>query len=218
MATVMRRPEQVAQKVILHDISWETYERLLTEQKEDAGTHFIYDRGALEIMIVSYRHEVTNRMIASLVEALAEQMNIDIVGAGSTTFKREDLASGFEPDSCFYIEHAESMRGKDEVDLAIDPPPDLVIEIDITSPSLPRFPVFAAVGVPEVWRYDGGRVSVHRLDQGAGGYCEAAASTALAGVTGEVLSRFVEAGLTAKRNEWLRSIRAWAQGQMQKSW
>jgi Uma2 family endonuclease len=209
MATVMRQPEHVAQKVILHNISWTTYERLRAEQGESAGTRFIYDGGALEIMIVSYRHEVINRIVASLIEALADEMNMDIVNAGSTTFKREDLASGFEPDSCFYIEHAESMRGKDEVDLAIDPPPDLIVEIDITSPSLPRFPVFAAVGIPEVWRYDGKLVSIHALDRQTGAYCGTTESKTLAGVTGEVLSRFVEAGMTEKRNEWLRRVRAW---------
>ncbi|MGH8504114.1 MAG: Uma2 family endonuclease [Gammaproteobacteria bacterium] len=210
MATALSRPGQVARQVILRDISWETYERLLSEHGERSGTRFIYHRGMLEIIIVSYRHEITNRIIASLVEMLAEQLNIDVMGAGSTTFQRQDLASGFEPDSCFYIARAESMRGKDAVDLLVDPPPDLVIEIDITRPSLPRFPVFAGVGVPEVWRYDGSKVSVHQLDSNSGAYHETAQSAALPGVSGEVLTGFTEAGLTEKRHQWLKRVRAWA--------
>jgi Uma2 family endonuclease len=217
MATVMDAPERTAQKVILNNISWQTYERLLAEHSEGAGTRFVYDGGALEIMIVSYRHEVINRIVASLVAVLAEEMNVDVIDAGSTTFKHADLARGFEPDSCFYIAHAELMRGKNEVDLTLDPPPDLVIEIDITHPSLPRLPLLAAVGIPEVWRYDGGRASIHRLDRDTGTYREAAQSAALAGVTHETLSRFVAAGLTTKRNEWLRRVRAWAREQAQES-
>lgn len=86
------------------------------------------------------------------------ELDVDARRLGSKTFKREDLLKGFEPDSCFYIQHVEAISGKDEVDLNTDPPPDLVIEIDITSPSLPRLPIFAGVGVPEVWRYDGRQV------------------------------------------------------------
>ncbi|HKF94231.1 MAG TPA: hypothetical protein VKB96_06455 [Gammaproteobacteria bacterium] len=86
---------------------------------------------------------------------LAKRRGIDFIGAGSATFKCEDLATDFEPDSCSYIEHAALMRGKDAVDLAITPPPELVTEIDITCRWPPRFPVFAAVGIPKIWRYDG---------------------------------------------------------------
>ncbi|MGI8738188.1 MAG: Uma2 family endonuclease [Gammaproteobacteria bacterium] len=207
MATALSRPRQVAGQVILRDITWETYERLLSEHGDSTGTRFVYHRGMLEIMIVSYRHEIINRIIASLVEILAEQLNIDIMGAGSTTFKRQDLASGFEPDSCFYIENAERMRGKDAVDLTIDPPPDLVIEIDITNVSLPRFPVFAAVGVPEVWRHDGNSISIHTLDRKTGEYHDTARSASLPGVTSEVLTRFTAAGLTEKRHAWLKRVR-----------
>jgi Uma2 family endonuclease len=94
-------------------------------------------------------------LIASLVEVLAGRRDIDFIGAGSATFKCEDLATDFEPDSCFYIEHAALMRGQDEVDLAITTPPDLATEIDIPCRWLPHFPVFAAVGIPKIWRYDG---------------------------------------------------------------
>ncbi len=163
MATVLSPPES---RIILYGISWETYQRLLAEHVESAGPRFTYDNGMLEIMILSLEHEEPNRTLAALVDVLAEESDVDVVRAGSTTFKREDLFKGFEPDSCFYIRNAEAVQGKQRLDLTIDPPPDLVIEIDVTSPSLPRFPIFAAVGVPEVWRYDGSRVQFFKPDGG----------------------------------------------------
>ncbi|MDQ3753524.1 MAG: Uma2 family endonuclease [Acidobacteriota bacterium] len=202
----------IEQRVILHNISWETYQRLLTEHGESTGTRLIYDRGALEIMIVSLKHERLNRLLADLFTFIADELQIDFVGAGSTTFRREDLERGFEPDSCFYIKHADRIRDKDEVDLSTNPPPDLIIEIDITSPSLPRFPIFAAVGVPEIWRYDGVQVAIHQLV--SGNYVAMDDSTALPGVTGELLTRFMQASETQKRTAWLRQVRAWARDQV----
>ena len=117
-------------------------------------------------MVVSIAHENPNRTLAQLVEIVAEETERDLHHAGSTTFKRKDLAKGFEPDSCFYIGHAEQARGREELDPMMDPPPDLVIEIDITRSSLNRFPIFAALGVPEVWRFDGERVTMYRLESG----------------------------------------------------
>jgi hypothetical protein len=111
----------------------------------------------LEIMVLSFRHETLNRTLVMLVETetLAEELDIDLINAGSTTCKRVDLARGFEPDTGFYSQRAGHIRSKDEIDLTVDPPPDLVIEIDITSPSLDKLPIYAAVGVPEVWLYQG---------------------------------------------------------------
>lgn len=201
-----RAPEST-QCVILSGISWETYERLLAEHQESSGTHFTYDQGRLEIMVLSARHEKPNRALALLVEVFAEEMDIDVENLGSTTFKREELGRGFEPDSCFYIQNAERVRGKEEIDLTADPPPDLVIEIDITSSSLNKFPVFAALGIPEVWRYDGERVNIFRLEAEA--YHEQAESTALPKVTSEVLSRFIAEDKHLKRTVWLRHVREW---------
>jgi Uma2 family endonuclease len=197
-----------AQCVLLHGISWETYERLLAEHEESSGTHFTYDRGRLEIMVLSARHEAAKHVLALLVEVLAEELNIDVYGLGSTTFRRADLERGFEPDACFYIQQEELVRGKDEIDLTVDPPPDLVIEIDITSLSLNKFPVFAALGIPEVWRYDGARVSCFRLESGE--YIERAESVVLPGVTSKILTEFVEQDKQLKRTVWLRHVRAWA--------
>src|SRR5580692_10050726 len=157
MAAVTDTSEQ---KVILEGVSWETYERLLAEHPEKPGTRFTYDRGALEIMVVSFKHEDLSRTIAKLVDLIAAEMEIDCVDAGSTTFRRKDLAKGFEPDGCFYFRNLERIRGKKEINLRKDPPPDLVIEVDITSPSLNKLPIFWNIGVSEVWRYSKGSLSI----------------------------------------------------------
>jgi Uma2 family endonuclease len=191
METVLSPPERL---VILTGVSWETYERLLAEHEECGGPRFTYDEGMLQIMVLSSRHEGPNRTLTSLVEVIAEELDIDLRRLGSTTFKREDLLKGFEPDSCFFVQRANEIEGKDKAALEVDPPPDLVIEIDITSDSLDRFPIFAAVGVPEVWRYDGARVAINRLDEGK--YAEVAKSIAVPVLTAEAATRFIEESKT----------------------
>jgi Uma2 family endonuclease len=199
-------PEPV-QQVILHGVSWETYARLLIEHEGSSGTRFTYDQGELEIMVLSAKHEAMKHLLSLLVEIVAEELKVDVCGFGSTTFRREDLARGFEPDACFYVEHAELMRGKDEIDLTVDPPPDLVIEIDITSLSLNKFPIFAAVGVSEVWRYDGDTWTIFTLKQNK--HRVQATSTVLPGVTGQMLTQFMAEGKTLTRSVWLRRLREW---------
>lgn len=124
MAPVLSPPTQ---RVILRNISWETYERLLAEHEESSSTHFTYDRGLLEIMVLSARHEAIKHTLALIVEVVAEELALDVYGVGSTTFRREDLARGFEPDACFYMQQAAQMREKDDIDPHVDPPPDLAI-------------------------------------------------------------------------------------------
>ena len=196
------------QRTVLHNISWETYEHLLADHRDRSSPRFAYDRGVLEIMVVSSKHERPNRLISLLVELVAEEMELDLVNLGSTTFRREDLQRGFEPDTCFYVQNEERVRGKVEIDSDVDPPPDLVIEVDITSPSLDRFPIYARFGVPEVWRYDGERVVVYDLRDTE--YVEIANSLALPWFTSDILTRLVEQGLTMRRTSWARKVREWA--------
>lgn len=204
METVKSPAEQ---RTILRNISWETYERLLADHLDSSSPRFAYDRGVLEIMVVSERHERPNRLIAQLVETLAEELDIDLENLGSTTYKREDLQRGFEPDSCFYIQNEAQIRGKIEIDPNTDPPPDLVIEVDITSPSLPRFPIYARFGVPEIWRYDGEKVSIHGLRDAE--YVELPASLALPILKHDDLTKLVDDGLTTRRRVWTRAVREW---------
>ncbi len=199
----------MGQGVILHNVSWETYESLLADHTDSSAPRFTYDRGELEIMSPNPEHEVTNRRIAQLVLAIAEEMGLEAEDFGSTTFRREDLERGFEPDSCFYIQNEESVRGKSRIDLTVDPPPDLVIEINIISPSLDKLPIYARMGVPEVWRYDGEKLKILRR-QGEG-YVESAESDSLPHLTTTVLSGFIEESKSTKRTAWLGKVRGWAQ-------
>jgi Uma2 family endonuclease len=199
------------ERVILHDVSWKTYECLLADFADSSAPRFTFDRGTLEIMSPREEHEEANRAIALLVEVVAEERDVDVRNLGSTTFKREDLARGFEPDSCFYIHNAARIRGKDRIDLRTDPPPDLVIEIDITHSSLDKLPIYAQLGVSEVWRYNGQALRILVLDSGV--YHERAGSLALPGVDGDALTAFMEERKTLKRPAWLRKVRDWARGQ-----
>jgi Uma2 family endonuclease len=204
MATAVRPAEQ---RIVLDNIPWETYESLLHAHRDRSVPRFTYDGGQLEIMSPSAEHEQLKDTIALLVHVVAEEMEINAEGFGSTTFRREDLARGFEPDACFYGISLARVKGKTELDLRTDPPPDLVVEIDITRPSLDKFSIFAALGIPEVWRWDDGRLQIFRLVDGQ--YVEQAESTVLPGLTAAVLTRFLTDSRTLDRLAWLRRIRAW---------
>ena len=205
METVERSVER---KVILHNVRWETYERLLTEQESSSAPRFTYDRGELEIMSPSTEHEEYNRTIALLVEIFAVEAGLDVRNVGSMTFRREDLERGFEPDSCFYVQNETRVSGKTQIDLAVDPPPDLVIEVDITSPSLNKLPIYAQIGVPEVWRYDGERLEILRLERTE--YAAVPTSATLPPLTSPVLSDLVDKSRTTKRRAWISEVREWA--------
>ncbi|HEX5915925.1 MAG TPA: Uma2 family endonuclease [Rubrobacter sp.] len=209
MESVKSRAEQ---RVLLRNISWETYERLLDERGDSRVPRLAYDRGDLEIMSPSSEHESVAYFVALLVAVLAEEMRVNAYGVGSTTYRRGDIGRGFEPDASFYIRNEERIRGKPRIDLSVDPPPDLVVEVDITSPSLDKFPIYARLDVPEVWRYDGERVVVYELRDTE--YVEVANSLALPWFTSDILTRLVEQGLTMRRTSWVRKVREWARGRM----
>jgi len=207
MATVISPTDR---RVIIEGVSWATYERLLADFGESHTARVAFDRGTLEIMAPSFAHERPANLLSQIVAILAEVRDMDLIGAGPTTFKREDVARGFEPDASFYIQHAADVRGNTEIDLHSDPPPDLVVEIDITHPSLDKLPLYATLGVPEVWRYTGQQVLIYRRD--AEGYAVVDTSMILPGVTGNHLTQLVASGYGLPRPAWLRSIQTWAEG------
>jgi Uma2 family endonuclease len=208
MATLI---SPTAQPVILEGVSWATYERLLDDFDNSKAVRCTFDRGTLELMAPSFDHERLNRLLAELVAAIATGMDCDYEQAGSTTFKRQDIGRGFEPDSCFYLQHAAVIRGHRHIDLATDPPPDLVLEIDITHPSLDKLPIYAAIGVPEVWRYDGERLIMYRLI--ADRYDEIENSTVLPGVTSDDITQLLATSEHMSRAAWVRHVQGWAQRQ-----
>ena len=193
---------------MLHGVSWETYERLLADFQDSHTAHFTYDRGVLEIMVLSFEHEKINRLIHDIFTVIALGMDVEFVNAGSTTFERIDLSRGSEPDTCFYAEHAEQVQDKDAIDLSVDPPPDVVIGIDISSPSLDKLPIYAELGVPEIWLYDGELVTIFTLQGGS--YMTSEESRALVGVSGSQLSQFIADSHTMTHAALLRLVRDWA--------
>ena len=199
-------------RLLLHNVSWETYERLLAESIDNGGTRFTYDEGNLEIMVVSIGHENPNRTLSDLVVITAIETGRDFSRSGSTTFKRKDLSKGFEPDSSFYFRHADVMRDKDEIDLTIDPPPELTIEVDITNSSLNRFPIYASIGVEEVWRYNGERVRFHRLEGNK--YREITDSVVLPPMTAVQATLFLERSRQEKATVWDRAVRDWVRANL----
>src|SRR5437773_7182305 len=160
MATVLNRPER---QVNLR-VSWETYERLLAEHEENGGIRFTYNQGELEILVPSVEHETLTSKIETLVELIADGMALDFIRTRSTTFRREDLEKGFEPDSSFYFQNVEHVRGKKRLNLKKDPPPELVIEVDITNASMNKFPIYSGIGVTEVWHYSDDGLGIFTLE------------------------------------------------------
>jgi Uma2 family endonuclease len=198
-------------QVVLYDISWSLYEQLLAEHDDKRSPRFTYDRGALEIRRLSYAHEACNGLIDNLIALAALEWDVEFQNAGSTTFKNEELAKSFEPDSCFYVQNVGRIAGQKELDLHTDPPPDLVVEVEIPPSALDRMSIFAAVGVPEVWRCDAERIRVLRLTEGT--HTEAEQSLAFPMLTAERLTQFLEASRQMSRTAWLQSVRDWARAQ-----
>jgi Uma2 family endonuclease len=158
-SSTLRQPEQIIQ---LSGISWQTYQTLLGELSE-RRLRLTYIRGILEIMAPSPEHEIYKKLASRFVETIAEELRISIYPLGSTTFNRPDLGIGLEPDECFYIQNQSAVKGKKKIDLTQDPPPDLALEIDTTDSAKNRLEVFANIGIPEVWHYDGIFLTLYRL-------------------------------------------------------
>ena len=151
------------QRILLQHLCWQTFENLLAELDETRSSRLTYNQGRLEIMAPLSAHENANRLIEVLIGILVEELDLEIKRTGSLTCKRHDLKQGAEPDSCYYIQHEALVRDKDKIDLNEDPAPDLVVEIEYTLSALPKLPIYAALNVPELWRYDGEQLFVYQL-------------------------------------------------------
>ncbi len=159
-------PMPAETRTVVDNVRWETY-IALSEDRSGSVPRMTYDRGLLELMSPRKEHEKIKTLLGRLVVAFAEERGIEIESVASTTFRRQDLDRGFEADESFYIEHAESIRAKEEIDLATDPPPELVIEVEITAPAIRKMELFAAIGIPEVWRHNGESLRMHVFKSGS---------------------------------------------------
>jgi Uma2 family endonuclease len=195
------------QSLLLHHIPWEDYLKLV----EVFGEHHVrmtYDQGDLEIMTPSYEHEFENRFLGYMVLALTDELKLPLRSGGSTTFRKEVSAKGLEPDSCWWIANAPRLFGKKKLDLDVDPPPDLAFEIDVTNNSIPRLPIYAALKVPEIWRFDGSNFTFLVLKRGSK-YSESATSRVFPRLTPADVQRFVEMIVDKDENDLLRQFRKW---------
>jgi Uma2 family endonuclease len=197
MPTVASLPEQ---RVVLRNVKWETYERILEDHLDCSAPRFTYDQGVLEIMSPSAEHEWYNELVSDLVKLIARELRIDVLSLGSTTFKSASAKQGFEPDSCFYVTRIREVRGKERLDMAVDPPPVLVMEVVVTHPSVSKFPLYAELGIPEIWTYDGSRLAMYQLHGRQ--YVEIPASRVLRELSSEQLSEFLELGKTLDSLAW----------------
>lgn len=149
------RIAQSDQRILIRDVDWQTYETFLKLLGDHSSVRLGFYRGNLELMSPSPAHEYFKRMVGRLISQIAHEMRLSVREGGSTTFKREDMQAGLEPDECYWIANESAVRGKLDLDLQSDPPPDLAVEIDMTRSSLNRRKLYAALGVPELWRFDG---------------------------------------------------------------
>lgn len=197
------------QRLALCGVSWETYKNLSTALEPHPSVLLTYDHGALEIMTVSLLHEKLKKIVGNLVELIAAEMEIDFVSSAQTTLRLETEERGLEGDDSFYFTHLEQIRQQEQIDLATDPAPDLAIEVDISSPSVSKFPIYAAMGVSEVWRYHQQELKFFRLVEGV--YVAVTDSLLLPGVTALELTEQLAAGQVQTAYHWRRDVRAYAQ-------
>jgi Uma2 family endonuclease len=172
--------------VTFHDISWEEYEELLEQVGEAAGLRISYNDGILKAMSVSHQHEKYVRFIERLVMTLSLRLRINALSFGSATMRKAGLRKGNEPDASFYIQCADRIGTRIDLDLSVDPPPDVILEVDIHHASKENDAIYAAFGVPEIWRYESGALSILLLEKDR--YVAAEASAALPMLTDAILT------------------------------
>lgn len=163
--TLVQLPAEV--RIVLNNLSWETYEHLLKDLSDESAIRLTYLDGRLEIMSPSDEHEMCKRNIEIMIDMALLESGRNAKRLGSKTFKLFKKKYGFEPDSCFYIQNFARVKGVKRVDLLRDPPPDLVVEVDITHSTLDKFAIYSKARVPEIWRHDGNRLKFHALQGSA---------------------------------------------------
>ena len=199
--------------LIRENVSWEEYEDLLEQVGEASGLRISYDDGTLQIMTVGPKHESYSTFIERLVGHLSFRLRINIRFFGSSTMRKKKKRKGIEPDACFYVQTAEALGNRIDLDFEKDPPPDIAVEVDVTRHSISKFGIYAGLGVPEVWIYDGKELKIHLLEQDE--YLAAIESQALPILSGPILSKFLsqlrEAGelqAILAFDDWLQSQRS----------
>ena len=197
-------------QVTLRNIPWDEYEELLDQVGEARGLRISYDEGTVQIMTLSSEHENYAEFIKRLVDVVSLRLRINIRFFGSATIRRQRRGKGNEPDACFYVQSVPLIGNRVHLDFAVDPPPDIVVEIDVHHDSSAKLPIYAALGVPEIWRYDGYAMTIHRLEDDQ--YVETETSPALPILSSRLLTEHLarlhnegEFQTLLAFDEWLQS-------------
>jgi Uma2 family endonuclease len=191
--------------VSLQPVTWQTYQALLSDLGDHRSARLSYDRGTLEIKMPSKLHELVNRLLERIITTLTEELELNVVSLGSTRFDQESADQGVEPDSCFYIENADRVDPMD-AQPPQDFPPDLVVEVDITSSSRSRLPIYQAMGVPEIWCYNRDSLMILRWD--AAGYQTCETSKIFPWLSAAMLSDWVAQGRrSSNQNVLIKAVR-----------
>ena len=199
--------------VIRMNTDWDGYLKVL-EAAEGNRLRITYDRGRLELVTPSYKHEWTKTTLSSLLETLMHELDVDFIGGGSLTFQRQDLDRGLEPDECYWVTRWAALKGVDEYDPLVHPPPDLVIEVDVSRSSMDRIEMYRTMGVPEVWRsVRKKKLHIYRLASD-GSYQTVPESPLFPGLTPAVLLRFLERARELSHTGLAREFRAWVRQQL----
>ncbi len=196
-APVLTVPQPVGEKrVVFHYLNWQAYQQILQALGESRSARLTCDRGILEITIPLEDHEFAARLIERFIYFLVIEMGLKIKTMGSTTLEREDLDRSPEPDNAYYIQNQPLVAGR-MVNLHQDPPPDLVVEVDITHTDIDKLRLYASMGVPEFWRYNGQVWRIYQLQ--AGQYQERDTSPTFPFVPKEKLYEFLTQALQDKQ-------------------
>ena len=199
------------QTVVLNNITWSEFEAILEDLGEHRSSRIAYDRGTLSIMTPLPEHEVNKEYISDFVKVLLEELDLEFCPLGSTTFKNQAMLQGIEPDNCFYIENEAKVRGKNRLDLTIDPPPDLALEIDLTNRTYPE--IYQSLKVPELWQYEKGKLQISLLVDGK--YIKSDKSANFPNLPLiKVIPQYLTQCRIEGRNKGMRAFRSWVQQQL----
>ena len=210
-APSMATPSPIGEEYspVMEGVSWKTYEQLRRELDE-AGSkiRITYDRGRMVLTSPLPIHGKSSRLIGRLIEALADERDLPLSSYGNTTWRRKEIHRGVESDECYYIQRAEAMRGKTKINVKKDPPPDLAVEVEVTHHPLDKPSIYAALRVPELWRYDGETLATFVLKR-SGDYARAKESLAFPGFEPAKLHRFLRMYPDSLDGEIVTAFRKW---------
>ena len=204
MVTTATPPET---RVLLENISWQTFKTMLVEMGSERENRISYHQGKIEIMTPQKPHENANRLIEVFVGVLCEEFGLEVDRVGSLTLTRDDLEYGAEPDSGYYIQNELLVRGKENIDLAFDPPPDLVLEVEYSRPKIDKLKLYAAMGISEFWRYNGTSLRIYILTNGQ--YSETQISPTFAPIQITEIPRFIAESKKIGQMSATRAFRNW---------